>query len=110
MRKLTFGMNVSLDGYIAAAGGDIGWSVPSDELFQWWSDMIEVPVVAEGAITRELITQLSPITDFIALGPEIWTQEDPAATLALLCTAALASWLPARRAAGIDPAHALRAE
>lgn len=54
------------------------------ELFQWWSDMIEVPVVAEGAITRELITQLSPITDFIALGPEIWTHEDPAATLALL--------------------------
>ncbi len=37
MRKLTFGMNVSLDGYIAAPGGDIGWSVPSDELFQWWS-------------------------------------------------------------------------
>ncbi|MBF5078500.1 thiamine phosphate synthase [Paracoccus sp. NBH48] len=54
------------------------------ELFQWWSEMIEVPVVAEGAITRELITQLTPITDFIALGPEIWTQEDPAATLALL--------------------------
>ncbi|WP_405406137.1 thiamine phosphate synthase [Paracoccus sp. Ld10] len=54
------------------------------ELFQWWSEMIEAPVVAEGAITRELIAQLSPITDFIALGPEIWTQEDPAATLALL--------------------------
>ncbi|WP_373946360.1 thiamine phosphate synthase [Paracoccus marcusii] len=54
------------------------------ELFEWWSEMIEVPVVAEGAITRELITQLTPITDFIALGPEIWTQEDPAATLALL--------------------------
>ncbi|TYP60819.1 thiamine-phosphate pyrophosphorylase [Stutzerimonas stutzeri] len=54
------------------------------ELFEWWSEMIEVPVVAEGAITRELITQLTPITDFIALGPEIWTQEDPAAILALL--------------------------
>ncbi|MFN4059763.1 MAG: thiamine phosphate synthase [Paracoccus hibiscisoli] len=54
------------------------------ELFQWWSEMIEVPVVAEGAITRELLTQLSPITDFIALGPEIWTQDDPVATLALL--------------------------
>ena len=38
MRKLTFGMNLSLDGYIAASGDDIGWSVPSDELFQWWSD------------------------------------------------------------------------
>src|SRR3954468_8557372 len=38
MRKLIFGMNLSLDGYIAAPGDDLGWSVPSDELFQWWSD------------------------------------------------------------------------
>ncbi|HWM06860.1 MAG TPA: dihydrofolate reductase, partial [Actinophytocola sp.] len=37
MRKLIFGMNVTLDGYIAATGDDIGWSgPPSDELFQWW--------------------------------------------------------------------------
>ena len=40
MRKLTFGMNMSLDGYIAAPGGDLGWSAPSDELFQWWSDRV----------------------------------------------------------------------
>lgn len=40
MRRLVFGMNVSLDGYIAAPGGDLGWSVPSDELFQWWSDRV----------------------------------------------------------------------
>jgi dihydrofolate reductase len=40
MRRLTFGMNVSLDGYVAAPGGDLGWSVPSDELFQWWSDRV----------------------------------------------------------------------
>lgn len=40
MRRLTFGMNVSLDGYIAAPGDDLGWSVPSDELFQWWSDRV----------------------------------------------------------------------
>ena len=33
MRKLTFAMNLSLDGYIAAPGDDLGWSVPSDELF-----------------------------------------------------------------------------
>ena len=32
MRKLSFGMNMSLDGYIAAPGDDLGWSVPSDEL------------------------------------------------------------------------------
>jgi dihydrofolate reductase len=40
MRTLTFGMNVSLDGYIAAPGGDIDWSVPSEELHQWWSDRV----------------------------------------------------------------------
>jgi dihydrofolate reductase len=28
------------DGYIAAPGDDLGWSVPSDELFQWWSDRV----------------------------------------------------------------------
>ena len=40
MRELTFGMNVSLDGYIAAPDDNLGWSVPSDELFQWWSDRV----------------------------------------------------------------------
>src|SRR3954470_1628197 len=40
MRKLTFGMNLSLDGYIAAPGDDLRWSVASDELFQWWSDRV----------------------------------------------------------------------
>ena len=40
MRKLTFAMNLSLDGFIAAPGDDLGWSVPSDELFQWWSDRV----------------------------------------------------------------------
>ena len=38
MRKLIYGMNLSLDGYIAAPGDDIGWSGPTDELFQWWLD------------------------------------------------------------------------
>ncbi|SDC87476.1 Dihydrofolate reductase [Geodermatophilus telluris] len=40
MRRLTYGMNVSLDGYTAAPGGDLGWGVSSDELFQWWSDRV----------------------------------------------------------------------
>src|SRR5260221_7298825 len=31
-------MNLTLDGYIAAPGDDLGWSGPSDELFQWWLD------------------------------------------------------------------------
>ncbi len=40
MRRLTCGMNLSLDGYTAAPGDDLGWGVPSDELFQWWSDRV----------------------------------------------------------------------
>ena len=36
MRKLVYSMNLSVDGYIAAAGDDISWSAPSEELFQWW--------------------------------------------------------------------------
>ncbi|MFJ2902163.1 dihydrofolate reductase family protein [Streptomyces sp. NPDC087212] len=40
MRTLIYGMNLTLDGYVAAVGDDIGWSgPPSDELFQWWLDL-----------------------------------------------------------------------
>ncbi|MCK6065234.1 MULTISPECIES: dihydrofolate reductase family protein [Microbacterium] len=46
MRKLTFAMNTSLDGYIAAPGEDLGWSVPSDELFEWWSDRVAATSLA----------------------------------------------------------------
>ncbi|GAB2505508.1 dihydrofolate reductase family protein [Nocardiopsis aegyptia] len=46
MRKLTYGMNLSLDGYIAAPGGDLGWGVQSDELFQWWSDRVDTTGLA----------------------------------------------------------------
>lgn len=55
-------------------------SAPLD-LFQWWSEMIEVPVVAEGALTRDLIEELSPYCEFLAIGAEIWGDGEPAATL-----------------------------
>lgn len=42
------------------------------ELFEWWSQMIEVPVVAEGALDAGLIRALAPHTDFFGLGDEIW--------------------------------------
>lgn len=51
------------------------------DLFQWWSEMIEVPVVAEGALTPELVRELAPCTDFFGIGTEIWSTEDPLATL-----------------------------
>lgn len=54
------------------------------EIFEWWSEMIEVPVVAEGALTPALVAEFAPITDFFALGPEIWGAEDAAAALKTL--------------------------
>ncbi|MBE9635433.1 thiamine phosphate synthase [Salipiger mangrovisoli] len=57
------------------------------ELFEWWSQMIEVPIVAEGGLTPELVAKLAPVTDFISIGEEIWNTEDPAATLKALTDA-----------------------
>lgn len=55
-----------------------------DDLFAWWSEMIEVPIVAEGGLTLDLVKRLAPITDFFGVGEEIWGDEDPAAALARL--------------------------
>ena len=54
------------------------------ELFQWWSEVIEVPIVAEGALDAEMIRTLAPYTDFFGLGDEIWSSDDPKAALAVL--------------------------
>ena len=58
------------------------------DLFAWWSEMIEVPVVAEGALTPDLVASLSPVTDFFGIGSEIWSQDDPTAALAALMSRA----------------------
>jgi len=57
------------------------------ELFQWWSEMIEVPVVAEGGLDVTLMSTLAPYTDFFGIGDEIWRSDDPAAALAGLIKA-----------------------
>ncbi len=57
------------------------------DLFSWWSEMIEVPVVAEGALDEDTIRALTPVTDFFAIGEEIWRTDDPSATLARLLAA-----------------------
>lgn len=57
------------------------------DLFQWWSEMIEVPVVAEGGLTPELIRDLAPCTDFFGIGDEIWGSDDPLGALKTLLAA-----------------------
>ncbi|SFS11061.1 thiamine phosphate synthase [Yoonia litorea] len=59
------------------------------ELFEWWSMMIEVPVVAEGALDADLIRKLAPHTDFFGIGEEIWSQDTPAKALTALRAAML---------------------
>ncbi len=67
--------------------GPVGASTLGDgstvdlETFEWWSDVIELPVVAEGNISLDDATRLAPVVDFLALGPEIWKANDPAAML-----------------------------
>ena len=43
--------------------------------------MIEVPVVAEGALDIPSLTSLRKVTDFIALQDEIWREDNPSEAL-----------------------------
>ena len=54
------------------------------DTFEWWSEVIEVPVIAEGALSAELVAKFGPVTDFFAVGEEIWSADDPLAALRAL--------------------------
>lgn len=40
MRKVTYSMNVSLDGYIVGPDGNFDWTTPDEEVFRFWIDDI----------------------------------------------------------------------
>jgi thiamine-phosphate pyrophosphorylase len=66
----------------------LGNGAPVDpDVFAWWSEMIEIPVVAEGALTPELVKNIASVVDFVAIGDEIWSTEDPATALATFVSA-----------------------
>ena len=87
------GMNAAEAGADYVAFGPVGASALGDgtaaprELFEWWSEMIEVPVVAEGALTPAAAAELADVTDFMAVGEEIWGTDDPLAALARITSA-----------------------
>jgi thiamine-phosphate pyrophosphorylase len=58
--------------------------VAEPDLFAWWSELFELPVVAEGGVTDQAAAALARCTDFLALGPELWGAADPAAALAAI--------------------------
>lgn len=84
------GMNAAEAGADYAAFGPIGENLLGKgeqvdfDLLEWWSQVIEVPSIAEGALTAELIAKFGPVTDFFGIGDEIWTSEDPTAALKAL--------------------------
>ncbi|MDU8913128.1 thiamine phosphate synthase [Aestuariicoccus sp. MJ-SS9] len=87
------GMNAGEAGADYVSFGPVGASTLGDgavapfELFDWWSQMIELPVVAEGSLDADLVRALAPVTDFFGIGEEIWGTDDPAATLRALTEA-----------------------
>ena len=84
------GMNAGEAGADYVAFGPVGASVLGDgaqvdhDVFQWWSDVIEVPVIAEGALTADLVAKFGPVTDFFGIGEEIWGSDNPSAALQAL--------------------------
>ncbi|MGB8813673.1 MAG: thiamine phosphate synthase [Paracoccaceae bacterium] len=84
------GISAAEAGADYVAFGPVGFTPLGDgslaefELFQWWSEMIEVPVVAEGALTADLVAKLGPVTDFFGVGGEIWNVDDPKTALRTL--------------------------
>lgn len=84
------GMNAGEAGVDYVSFGPIGETglgdgiVAEHDLFAWWSQMIEVPIVAEGALEVALIEAFAPVTDFFAIGPEIWRTDDPLGALRAL--------------------------
>lgn len=73
-------------GPVSGALGD--GSLADADLFGWWSQMIEIPVVAEGGMTATMIEGLAPVTDFIAIGDEVWAADDPVDAARALARAA----------------------
>ena len=77
------GMTAGEAGADYVSFGPVGASTLGDgaqveqEVFEWWSQMIEIPVVAEGALTPDDIRRVAPFTDFIGIGAEIWDAADP---------------------------------
>ncbi len=64
MGRLTYGMNVSVDGYIAGPNGEISWSDPDDELHQYWNDQVRDTAVAlYGRKLYELMAAHWPTAD-----------------------------------------------
>ena len=58
-----------------------------DDLFAWWSEMIETPCVAEGGVTEADAARLCATADFVVPDRRLWDDVDPVARLAAFAAA-----------------------
>lgn len=66
-------------GPVAETGALGGGELAPDDLFQWWAEMIETPVVAEGGVGLAEVGRLSESADFFVPDRRIWDDPDNAA-------------------------------
>ncbi len=71
-------------------GVGLGDETATPELFEWWFDMIETPVVAEGRLSVEGTAALAPFIDFLAPSHSVWDHPEGAAAAVKGYAAALA--------------------
>jgi thiamine-phosphate pyrophosphorylase len=66
------------------AEGALGDGAVADlDLFKWWAEMIETPVVAEGGVGAAEMQALAPIADFAIPDADVWDGDVAAKTAAL---------------------------
>jgi thiamine-phosphate pyrophosphorylase len=58
-----------------------------DDLFAWWSEMIEAPCVAEGGLAEADAARLAPVADFLVPDGRLWDAPDPVARIAAYAAA-----------------------
>jgi dihydrofolate reductase len=64
MRKVIYAMSVSLDGFIEAADGDLGWSYPDEELHKHFNDRErEIDIHFYGRRLYEMMAGFWPTVD-----------------------------------------------
>ena len=72
MRKVIYAMSVSLDGFIEAANGDLGWSYPDDELHRHFNDReAEIDIHFYGRRLYEKMAAFWPTANENPLTPDV---------------------------------------
>ena len=116
MRRVTYSMGVSLDGYIVGPDGDFDWTPPDEEVFRFVTDEIrEVGIHLLGRRLYETMLYWEPadqdpsLDDSMLEWAAIWKRLPKVvfSTTLSRCTA-MPAWLPAawrRRSSGCGPSR-----